>query len=224
MLVSEKFSRNLGSISKSQQKKIQDSVFAIAGLGGTGGFALENLCRLGAQKLILFDHDCFELSNFNRQLLATDETLDMKKADAASARAKSINSRIRIIKAQGFEPGKIRNADIVIDATDSLASKLEISSSCRKQGIPYVFCSAQGAKGIVSVFSGYRLEKAFAVDGDKLKHRYCTSILCPAASLAGSLAAAQAINKLMGKPAVRAPEALFFDIFDKRIFWRGKLG
>jgi molybdopterin/thiamine biosynthesis adenylyltransferase len=224
MLYEEKFCRNKPTLSISAQEKIRKSVFAIIGLGGVGGFVLENLARLGAENFILFDYDRFELTNYNRQILATDNSLDQKKVDVASARAKSINNKIIIKKFMEFNSDKINNADIVIDATDNLKSKLGISIACRKKKIPYVFSSAEGSKGMVSVFSNYRFEKAFAVDESKMIHKFCTSILSPAASLAGSLAATEALNQIIKKPVIRAPEALFFDIFDKRIFWMGKLG
>ena len=224
MLYEEKFSRNAPTLSIPDQLKIRKSTFAIVGLGGVGGFVLENLARLGVENFILFDHDRFELTNFNRQLLATDETLDCRKTDAARIRAKSINSKIKIKKYSEFGPKKILGADIVIDCTDNLAAKIMIAKACRKQKIPYVFSSCEGSRGMISVFTNYSFEKAFAVDESKMNHKFCSSILCPAASIAGSLASAQALNQIIKKPVIRAPEALFFDIFDKRIFWRGTLG
>jgi len=227
MPYSEKFFRNIGAISRAGQASIRDSKFCVVGLGGTGGFALECLVRLGAENLIIFDHDRVELGNFNRQLLATDRTLDMRKEDAAASRARSINKNAKIKKSGRFgagSAGRLADCDIVIDATDSLATKLEIAEACRQAKIPYVFCSAQGSRGIVTVFRGYRLGRAFQVDGKKLESKSCASVLCPAASLAGTLAAAQAANIALGKPVVKAPEALFFDIFDRRLFWKAGLG
>jgi len=227
MFFENKFSGNSRVLGNFGQEKIRHSTFCIIGLGGTGGFALESLVRMGAERFILFDHDRFELGNFNRQLLATDATLDKKKTNVAIARARSINEKIKIKKSGKFDSMKanvIADADIVIDATDNLATKFEIANLCRKVNVPYIFCSAQGSRGIVSVFSNYSFEKAFQVDKWKLSSKSCSSVLCPVASLAGSLAAAEAVNIILKKPVVRAPEALFFDIFDRRLFWKGRLG
>ena len=227
MLYEEKFSRNLRTLSAGQQGKVRRSQFCIAGLGGTGGFALECLARLGAERFVVFDHDRFELTNFNRQLLATDASLDARKTDAAIIRARSINGKIKIKKHGRFGPrsGALLSAcDAVLDCTDSFATKLLIAESCRRTKIPYVFCSAQGTRGIVSVFSGYPFEKAFQAGAGKKTLRSCASVVCPAAALAGSLAAAQALNIIIGKSVVRAPNALFFDIFDRRLFWKARLG
>lgn len=227
-LYGEKFARN--PLTKAQQAKVRKSVFAIVGLGGTGGFILENLLRMGAEKLIVFDYDRFELSNFNRQSLATEDFLDLPKVHAAVARAKAINKGIGITTHEEFGEDSdaiIREADIVLDGTDNVKSKLILSRMARAMKIPYVFCSAQGSRGIVSIFTSYRFEKAFQLpkDEDALeRYRSCQSIICPAASLAGTLASSQALNLIIGKPYAKAPEAIFFDIFRKDVFWRGKLG
>ena len=227
-LYDEKFVRN--PLTKPQQAKVRKSVFAIVGLGGTGGFILENLLRTGAEKLIVFDHDRFELSNFNRQTLATEDFLDLPKVHAAVARAKAINKGIEITTHEEFgedSDAVIRGADIILDGTDNVKSKLLLSRMARSHKIPYVFCSAQGSRGIVSVFTSYRFEKAFQLpeDEDALeRYQSCQSIICPAASLAGTLASSQALNAIIGKPYAKAPEAIFFDIFRKDVFWRGKLG
>jgi sulfur carrier protein ThiS adenylyltransferase len=224
----EKFLKN--PLTKAQQAKVRKSVFTIVGLGGTGGFILENLLRMGAEKLIVFDHDRFELSNFNRQSLATEDFLDLPKVHAAVARAKSINPGIEISTHEDFSGDSeaiIRGAGIVLDGTDNVKSKLILSRMARSMKIPYVFCSAQGSRGIVSVFTTYKFEKAFQLPkGDEALERYqsCQSIICPAASLAGTLAASQAVSVLLKKPYARAPEAIFFDIFKKDVFWKGLLG
>jgi sulfur carrier protein ThiS adenylyltransferase len=223
---SEKFLRN--PLDKKQQEKIRKTVFAIVGLGGTGGFILENLLRVGAENFIVFDNDRFELSNFNRQSLATEDFLDMPKTDAALKRAKDINEGIKLKTAGEFGPeSDIRTADILMDGADNISTKLEMAKLARKNKIPYVFCSAQDTRGILSVFTSYRFEKAFQVPKDEealSKYAICSSIICPAASLSGTLAAQQAINLILKKPYVKAPEALFFDLFRKEIFWRANLG
>jgi len=227
----EKFERN--PLSRAEQGKIRKAAFAIVGLGGTGGFILENLLRMGAERLIVFDHDRFELSNFNRQPLATEDFLDLPKVHAAVARARAINKGI-IIEAHGefdeSSAGRLGDADIILDGTDNVKTKLALSRMARKMKPPYVFCSAQGSRGIVSVFSAYRFEKAFHLPGDGRddaaleRYQACQSIMCPAASLAGTLAASQAVSVLLRKPYAKAPQAIFFDLFRKDVFWRGRLG
>jgi molybdopterin/thiamine biosynthesis adenylyltransferase len=213
----QRFMRN--TLSKSEQAFVRRAHFAIVGLGGTGGFVLENLLRLGAEGLVVFEDDRFELSNFNRQALATEEFLDQPKIHAAIARAKSINPDADIEARGLFEEGSsLKGVDIVIDGSDNVETKLAVSESARALKIPYVFCSAQSTRGIISVFTDYRFEKAFHLPKKReALERYasCPDILCPAASLAGTIAASQALN---------VPQALFFDLFRKDIFWRARLG
>ena len=64
---------------------------AVVGLGGVGGACMEGLCRAGVGALLLVDHDTVELTNLNRQLLATRRTVGMGKAEAARERALAIN-------------------------------------------------------------------------------------------------------------------------------------
>jgi molybdopterin/thiamine biosynthesis adenylyltransferase len=220
----EKFARNM--LNKSHQEKIRSANFTIVGLGGTGGFILENLLRMGAENLSIFDHDRFELSNFNRQTLATEEFLDMPKVHAAIARAKTINKNIKITSSSHFDENTQLNATVLLDGTDNIKSKLVMAQMARKKKIPYVFCSALASRGMVSIFTDYKFEDAFQLPKDLELHHYqtCPSIICPAASLAGSLAASQAVNFLLKKPFVKAPDALLFDLDKPDIFWRAKLG
>ncbi|MBN1169506.1 ThiF family adenylyltransferase [Candidatus Micrarchaeota archaeon] len=218
MTYHEKFSCN--SLTSSQQDELRAFPIAIVGLGGTGGFALENLVRLGAENIIVFDHDRFELSNFNRQILATEDSLDIKKTSAAADRARSINKRTRIRAYSRFTGPK--NAKIVVDGADNVETKLRIARTAREKKIPLVFSSANSFRGIVTVFTNYRFEKAFQIN-ENLEYKKCSSILAPVAAIAGSFAASQALNYIVGRPYVKAPEALFFDLF-KNKFWRAELG
>ncbi|MDD5340217.1 MAG: ThiF family adenylyltransferase [Candidatus ainarchaeum sp.] len=207
-----------------QQGIVRSATFAIIGLGGTGGFILENLLRMGAERFIIFDHDRFELTNFNRQLLATIASIDEPKADAALARAKDINPSVKMDMRGEFNAhSSFAGMDLLLDGSDNLKTKLAAAKLAEGKKIPYVLCSASGTRGIVSVFRNYSFRKAFQVSGEG-KGRQSSRILCPAAALAGTLAASQAVNCLIGKPFVRAPDALFFDIFSKRLFWRARLG
>lgn len=223
---SEKFSRN--GLSKINQKKIKNTVFCIIGLGGTGGVVLENLLRLGAEKFVLFDHDLFELTNFNRQILATSDSLDQEKCAVALKRAKSINPNVSIKLNREFTRlSRLHSLDIVFDCTDNVQSKLIIAQKCRAKKIPYVFCSANDTRGIVTVFRKYKFEKAFAIPKSKSalsKYKKCSRILCPSVMISASIAVSIGLNVIFGLNHIEAPEALFFDLTQKDIFWRADLG
>ena len=220
----EKFSRN--GLRKNEQEKIRTSVFCIVGLGGTGGVVFENLVRIGAENFVLFEDDRIELSNFNRQILADERSLDMEKASSAVLRAKSINPKIRIvIKGKFGSKSTLSGCNVVIDCTDNVQSKIIVSRAALKVKIPYVFCSSNDTRGIISVFEKYLFEKAFGIEkGSASKYKTCSTILCPSVMISGSIAASFAVNYLLKKNFVKAPEALFFDLSREDVFWRAKLG
>ncbi|MBI5227357.1 ThiF family adenylyltransferase [Candidatus Micrarchaeota archaeon] len=226
MLYDEKFFRN--SFSKLGQTKISKAKFAIVGLGGTGGFIIENLVRMGAANFVIFEKDRFELSNFNRQILATDEFLDQPKINSAIARAKSINGRIKITSKKEFSrKSSLNGADIVLDGSDNVPTRILVAQEARSRKIPYVFCSANKSRGIVSIFINYSFEKAFGIPKQKSKlarYAVCSRIICPAVAISGSLAALYAVNFITGKTYPKAPNALFFDLEKENPFWRAKLG
>ncbi len=217
----QRFSRN--AFTAAQQQKVKGATFALIGLGGVGGFVLENLLRMGAERFVVFDGDRFESSNFNRQLLATGSSLGKPKTKAALARAKEINPAVRMKLCGTFTArSRLAGAAMIIDASDNVETRLTASRLAGKNRMPYVFCAASGTRGMVSVFRSYGFRKAFQIG--TVKGRAPGRIICPAAALAGALAASQAANLAMGKPFVKAPEALFFDVSSRRISWRARLG
>ncbi|MBI5224067.1 ThiF family adenylyltransferase [Candidatus Micrarchaeota archaeon] len=225
-IYSQSICRN--SLSASDQSKIRKTTVAVVGLGGTGGFAFENLIRLGFEKFILFESDRFDLTNFNRQLYATLDSLDGLKSEAALKRAALINPNASIrINPKFDSKSPLFGAKIVVDCSDNVPTKIFISDRCKKAHIPYVFCASNDSRGIVSVFKSYSFRKAFNLPKSAEKHesyKTCSSILCPAAAIAGSLGASCVLSLVLKKPLVTAPDAIFFNLFAKEPFWRAKLG
>ena len=76
---------------EAEQDCIQAMHVCVIGLGGVGSWAVEALARTGIGKLTLIDYDTIALSNINRQLHATDDSLEQKKSEVLAARVKSIN-------------------------------------------------------------------------------------------------------------------------------------
>ncbi|MEE8564302.1 MAG: ThiF family adenylyltransferase, partial [Atribacterota bacterium] len=91
-IIPERYQRNLGVISPSEQAKLLQSKVSIIGAGGLGGTVLELLARMGIGKLIIADKDLIVDSNLNRQILSTETNLGQKKTEVAVKRVKEINS------------------------------------------------------------------------------------------------------------------------------------
>ncbi len=109
--------------------KLKGASVILLGTGAVGGYALEGMVRAGIGRIRVVDHDVFNESNLNRQILATADTLGRPKVDVACERARSINQDIDI---EGMDvlvneetiPGIVTDDfDIVVDAIDTLRNK-----------------------------------------------------------------------------------------------------
>lgn len=120
------------------------------GVGGVGSFAAEALCRAGIGHMVLVDGDVYDLSNINRQLGATMDTIGRPKVEVMKERLLSINPDLDIAVHQLFyEPGDPAAAaafpgcDYIVDAVDSVRAKVGIITEAYQSGIPVI--SAMGA-------------------------------------------------------------------------------
>ncbi len=130
-------------------EKLQKSRVAVFGLGGVGGQAAEALARSGIGQLDLIDNDKFSLTNLNRQLFATHQTLGQYKVDAAAARIAEINPAcvVRCYKTfflpENAGQFDFSSYDYVLDAIDTMAGKIALVMACQTAGVPII--SAMGA-------------------------------------------------------------------------------
>ena len=91
----EQFIRTEMLLGAEALERLQNARVALFGLGGVGGYTLEALARSGVGQLDLIDNDTVSRSNLNRQILATYDTVGMRKVDAAKQRVLSINPSLR---------------------------------------------------------------------------------------------------------------------------------
>ena len=145
----EQYSRTVRLIGEEKQRVLFDKRVAIFGLGGVGSYAAEALFRAGIGHFLLVDADAYEISNLNRQLFATHDTLGRPKAEVARERALSINPAVDAAALQIFVgPDTIgqfdfSGLDYVLDAIDNVTGKLLIIERASATGVPVI--SAMGA-------------------------------------------------------------------------------
>ena len=96
------YSRTRLLLGNSSMEKLKNARVAVFGLGGVGGYVVEALARSGVGALVLVDHDTISITNINRQLLATTQTVGMEKAEAAAQRVKSIDPSIDVVAVKMF--------------------------------------------------------------------------------------------------------------------------
>lgn len=126
--------------------KLQQSTVMVVGCGAVGSFAVEALARSGVGNLILIDFDSIDESNINRQLFALDSTVGQPKVDVAATRIRDINPNICVTALNLFFDDKtILNItpDFVLDAIDSVPSKIALYKWCNARNIPFI--SSMGA-------------------------------------------------------------------------------
>ena len=133
-------------------EKLQHSHVLIVGLGGVGAYCTEQLCRAGIGEMTIVDADMVEYSNFNRQLLALENTLKRPKVEVMAERLLQINPEIKLhviqefVRDEGTEILLARaNYDYVIDAIDSLSPKVYLIFFALQRNFRVI--SAMGAGG-----------------------------------------------------------------------------
>lgn len=127
-------------------EKLQKANVMIVGCGAVGSFAVEALARAGVGNLIIIDSDVIEESNINRQIFATDTTIGLPKVDVARARIHDINPDIHVTAIQTFFDDTTElnvTPDFVIDAIDTVPSKIALYKWCVSRNIPFI--SSMGA-------------------------------------------------------------------------------
>ena len=126
--------------------KLQQSTVMVVGCGAVGSFAIESLARSGVGHIVLIDFDKVEESNINRQLFALESTLGKNKVEVAKSRILDINPDIKVDAFNIFfdtETNLDIKPDFVIDAIDSVQSKIALYKWCFKNNIPFI--SSMGA-------------------------------------------------------------------------------
>ena len=132
--------------------KLKNARVAVFGIGGVGGYAVEGLARTGIGAIDLIDNDTVSITNLNRQIIATQNTLDGLKTEAAKERILSINPEIDVMthnlfySAETAESFDLSVYDYVIDAIDTVSAKLELISRCKALNIPIISSMGTGNK------------------------------------------------------------------------------
>lgn len=158
-------------IGENNLNKIKKANIIVFGLGGVGSYVVEGLVRSGIQNIAIIDNDVIDITNINRQIIANINTVGFPKVKIESERILSINPDSNIIEFQEFASkdniDKIINKvnckfctinkeldktsknfaiNYVIDAIDTVSSKLEIIKFCSKNNIPIISCMGTGNK------------------------------------------------------------------------------
>ncbi|HWQ58138.1 MAG TPA: tRNA threonylcarbamoyladenosine dehydratase [Clostridia bacterium] len=146
------FSRTEILLGKDAMRKLAASRVAVFGIGGVGSYAAEALARAGVGAIDVFDDDRICLTNINRQLLATHKTIGKKKVEVMRERILDINPRCAVTANECFygadnaESFDLAVYDYILDAIDTVSSKLVLIERAVKAAVPVVSCMGAGNK------------------------------------------------------------------------------
>lgn len=132
--------------------KLKNARVVVLGIGGVGGFVVEALVRSGIGHIAIVDKDTISISNLNRQIIATHETIGKDKVEVMKERMLSINPQCRIESHKCFidkdNIGEIigEKCDYVVDAIDTVTSKLQVIEYCSANNIPVISSMGTGNK------------------------------------------------------------------------------
>lgn len=139
------------------QEKLLGARVLILGVGGLGCPATQYLAAAGVGELILSDPDTVDMTNLQRQVLFSDQDINLPKVEAAANRIRQINPEIvcQIIPEKLKDQAlleHIQSADIVLDCTDNFTSRFAINKVCVKTRTPLVSGAAIRMNGQLAVY------------------------------------------------------------------------
>lgn len=145
------FSRTELLIGKEGIEKLKKAKVAVFGIGGVGSFVVEGLVRAGIGNFVLVDKDIVDITNLNRQIIATRKTVGKPKVEVAKERILEINPDTNVeIHQEFFMPDSEEildnTIDYVVDAVDTVTAKIELVIRADKLNIPIISSMGTGNK------------------------------------------------------------------------------
>lgn len=139
-------------IGKENIQKLSKAKIIVYGIGGVGSFTVEGLVRAGVENIILVDNDVIAPSNLNRQIHATISNIGKLKVNCMKERILSINPKVNV---ETYIPQDIEHGeeiliddsiDYVVDAVDTITTKLKLIQRAKEKQIPIISCMGTGNK------------------------------------------------------------------------------
>ena len=237
-------SRQMSIVTRSEQERFKDAKITVIGCGGIGGETIEMLARMGVGELVLVDKDAFDLSNLNRQTLATLKDVGLEKNEVAKDKVRLINPYVKVTSFNEHVDQTnidkiIGDSNIVIDALDNVLTRVIVSRKAKEKGIPYIHGAIHGTLGRITVFlpnSEKTYEEMFnlpsvgkdlnqdTIDALKNVTSGVPPVIGPTPNLIGCLEAIEAYKIITGVGKVTvAPKILTFDLLDLSSFTLNEL-
>lgn len=209
------------------QQKLLQSRILIIGLGGLGSPAAMYLAAAGVGELALVDFDRVDLSNLQRQIIHTSDSIGQPKVESARKTLANINPECKVHcinqQLEGsalFE--QVEKADLIVDASDNFATRFALNEVSVATQTPLVSGAAIRMEGQVSVFTGVPGDPCYrCLYGESIEvEQTCSEngVLAPVVGIIGSIQAAEAIKVLTGAGTPLKGKLLILDALHMQ--WR----
>jgi len=195
--------------SEAAQVAVREASVLVIGAGGLGSPVAMHLAGAGVGRLGIVDSDAVEISNLHRQHLHFTPDLGVAKAASAAAKLRFLNPEIVVedyyarIDADNAG-GMVEGQDLVVDCSDSFATRYAVNAACCAAGIPLVEGGVVGWSGLVmGIRPGESACYRCAFPAEPADAPSCAEagVLGPAAGVIGSLQALEALKLLTGAVA-----------------------
>ena len=163
--MNDQFQRTRMLIGQENLDKLAAAKVLVFGVGGVGGYVCEALCRGGVGRIDIVDKDVVDVTNINRQIIATHETVGRSKVEVCRERMLSINPDVKVDARQCFYlPERAGEFDFgaydyVVDAVDNVTAKIDIICNARAAGVPVISSMGTGNKLDPTMFKIADIEK-----------------------------------------------------------------
>ncbi len=148
----DQFSRTRLIYGVDEINQLSNKKVAIFGIGGVGGYVCESLARSGIFNFTLFDNDVVSITNCNRQIIANLNSIGKQKTSLMKERILSINSSANVeifnifVNKENIDTIDFTKFDYVVDAIDTITSKVLIIKKCNELNIPIISSMGAGNK------------------------------------------------------------------------------
>ena len=148
----DQFSRTRLIYGEDEINKLRNKRVAIFGIGGVGGYVCESLARSGIYNFTLIDNDVVSITNCNRQIIANLNSIGKQKTSLMKERIQSINSLANVkiinmfVNKDNIDSIDFASFDYVVDAIDTITSKVLIIKKCKELNIPIISSMGAGNK------------------------------------------------------------------------------
>lgn len=225
----ERYARHivLKEIGGEGQKRLLDATVAIVGAGGIGSPLIQYLAAAGVGRMRIIDDDAVALSNLQRQILFATEDVGKPKAERARDAIARLNPEVIVhptvarLDASNVE-NFMRGADVVVDGSDSFATRLLVADEALRQQVPLVSAAIGQFEGQLGLFRGWEKGKpcyrCFVGSDPGRPDNNCADegVLGALAGVMGSMAAMETVRQITGFGEDSAGKLLLFDALSLR--------